>query len=65
MIGVLAWVMITFARLDGIRMLSNLGGLPALILCLAVTIGLIKVVLNPRKYDTFKNGYDKKGRPKI
>jgi choline-glycine betaine transporter len=65
MIGLLAWVMITFARLDGIRMLSNLGGLPALILCLAVIIGLVKVTLNPKKYDTFKNGYDKEGQPKI
>ncbi len=63
MVGLLAWVMITFARLDGIRMLSNLGGLPALFVCLAAAICLIKVALNPKKYDTFKNGYDDKGRP--
>ncbi len=29
-IGLVAWVMISFAHLDGVRMLSNLGGLPAL-----------------------------------
>ena len=64
MIGLLAWVMITYARLDGIRMLSNLGGLPGLFLGLAVAICLIKVAMNPKKYDTFKNAYNNKGRPK-
>ena len=70
MVGLLAWIMITFAghekiddRLNGIRMLSNLGGLPALFLCLAATICAIKVAWNPKKYDAFKNGYDEKGRP--
>ncbi|MHC4504398.1 MAG: BCCT family transporter, partial [Planctomycetota bacterium] len=63
MIGLIAWVMICFAHLDGIRMLSNLGGLPALLLCLAVTVCLIKVALDPKRYDTFKNGYDDEGRP--
>ncbi|MHC4199970.1 MAG: BCCT family transporter [Planctomycetota bacterium] len=63
MIGLIAWVMICFAHLDGIRMLSNLGGLPALFLCLAVTVCLIKVALDPKRYDTFKNGYDDEGRP--
>ena len=63
MIGLLAWIMITFARLDGIRMLSNLGGLPAMFLCIGATVCVIMVALNPRKYDTFKHGYDEDGRP--
>ena len=70
MIGLLAWIVITFGgsdilddRLNGIRKLSNLGGLPAVFLCLAVAVCLIKVALNPMKYDTFKNGYDAEGRP--
>lgn len=70
MIGLLAWIVITFGgsdlledRLNGIRMLSNLGGLPALFLCLAVAACLIKVAFDPKKYDAFKNGYDDKGRP--
>ena len=70
-IGLLAWIMITFTRtegvkddgLNGIRMLSNLGGLPALFLCIGATICAIMVAWNPKKYDTFKNGYDEKGRP--
>ncbi|MBL7218756.1 MAG: BCCT family transporter [Phycisphaerae bacterium] len=63
LIGMIAWVMICFAHLDGIRMLSNLGGLPALFLCIGATICVIVVAWNPKKYDAFKNGYDEKGRP--
>jgi choline-glycine betaine transporter len=39
-IGVVSWVMVSFAGLNGIKMLSNLGGFPALILVLAVSVGL-------------------------
>jgi len=63
MIGLVAWIMITFAHLDGIRMLSNLGGLPSMFLCLAVVVCAIKVALHPARYDTFKNGYDTSGEP--
>jgi choline-glycine betaine transporter len=50
-VGTIAWVMIAFSGegetsgLDGIRMLSNLGGLPALILVLFVALGLIKMII--------------------
>jgi len=54
-IGLVAWVMISFAHLDGVRMLSNLGGLPALLLCLVVTFCLIKVALQPGRYDKISN----------
>jgi choline-glycine betaine transporter len=63
MIGLIAWVMISFAHIDGIRMLSTLGGLPALFLCLGATICIIMVAFDPRKYDTFKTGYDDSGKP--
>lgn len=63
LIGLLSWIMITFARLDGIRMLSTLGGLPAMFLCLGIGVCAVKVALNPVKYDTFKNGYDSTGQP--
>jgi len=70
-IGLLAWMMITFTRIDGvkddglngIRMLSTLGGLPAMFLCIGATICVIMVAWNPKKYDAFKDGYDEKGRP--
>ncbi len=62
-VGLLSWIMLTFGRLDGIRMLSKLGGLPALLLCLGVSICAIRVMLNPARFDTFKAGYDSAGRP--
>lgn len=50
LVGTIAWVMISFSGtgkssgLDGIRMLSNLGGLPSLFLMLVVALGLGKTV---------------------
>ena len=46
-IGILAWVMISYGGdngLDGIRMLSNLGGFPILFLVILVSIGLIRMI---------------------
>jgi len=51
LIGMIAWVMIAFSGagsskgLDGIRMLSNMGGLPSLFLILVAAIGMIKLIL--------------------
>lgn len=50
-VGIIAWVMLSFAKIDGIKILSNLGGIPALILCLAIVGSLLKVANNPAKYD--------------
>ncbi|MEO0341191.1 MAG: BCCT family transporter, partial [Bacteroidota bacterium] len=44
LIGIIAWVMITTAGVDGIRMLSVLGGFPALFLVIAVAIGLVRLI---------------------
>ncbi len=63
MIGLIAWIMISFAHIDGIRMLSNLGGLPALFLCSGAMVCVIMVAINPGKYDTFGAGYDDAGKP--
>ena len=52
-VGVVSWVMISFAGIDGIKMLSNLGGFPALFLILAIGIALVKVAINPAKYDLY------------
>ncbi len=46
LIGVIAWVMTTTAGIDGIRILSVLGGFPALLLIIAVAFGLIKLLFN-------------------
>ncbi|GAB2799762.1 BCCT family transporter [Rhabdobacter roseus] len=50
LIGLIAWVMVSFAGegkdkgLDGVKILSNLGGFPALILMLFVAWGMIKLM---------------------
>lgn len=43
-IGVVAWTMITFAGIDGIKMASNLGGFPILFLMILVGFALVRVV---------------------
>ena len=64
MAGAITWIMVSSAGLDGLRMISNLGGLPAMLLCLMIAVALIKVVLSPAKYDRFKDGYTPSGWPK-
>ncbi|MEM9821780.1 MAG: BCCT family transporter [Bacteroidota bacterium] len=45
-VGLLAWVMITSAGIDGIRLLCVLGGFPALFIIIIVAAGLVRVLLN-------------------
>lgn len=44
-VGAVAWVMISFAGIDGIKMLSNLGGLPSLFLLILCCIGVVILLL--------------------
>ncbi|HWR39499.1 MAG TPA: BCCT family transporter [Patescibacteria group bacterium] len=62
-IGTVTYVMISAAGVDGVKMLSNLGGGPALILELLICWALVKVALNPSQYDTFKADYLPDGTP--
>jgi choline-glycine betaine transporter len=66
-VGMVAVVMISTSGIDGIKTLSNLGGLPALFIELALLAVLVMIMKNPSKYDTHKKDYDSKGRviPKI
>ncbi|MFY0650539.1 MAG: BCCT family transporter [Cyclobacteriaceae bacterium] len=48
-IATIAFVMVNMAGVDGVKMLSNLGGLPALILILAINFGLLKMMFSRRK----------------
>ncbi|MFY0607313.1 MAG: BCCT family transporter [Cyclobacteriaceae bacterium] len=43
-IGAFAWIMITFAGIDGIKMISVLGGFPALFLIIAIGISALKLI---------------------
>ena len=54
-IGLCAWVMVAYAGIDGIKMASNLGGFPALILMLAISAGWIKVLGASYKSNTKGN----------
>ena len=50
-IGGVAYVMVNIAGIGGIKMLSNLGGLPALFLIVLINIGLIKYLFFSNKND--------------
>ena len=67
LMGTVAWVMISLgggtAGINGVKMLSNLGGGPALLLELGMLACLCKVAANPSKYDLFKEDYDADGVP--
>lgn len=49
LVGAAAWVMVTFSGIDGVRMLSNLGGFPALFVISAFCLTLIYLGLFKRK----------------
>lgn len=46
-VGAVAYIMVTFSGVDGIRMTSNLGGFPALFLVILVAVSLVKISRNP------------------
>lgn len=62
-LGLLTWVVISFAGIDGIKAASNLGGFPMLFIIIIMMAGLWKISLNPQKYDIYKEDYDSNGRP--
>lgn len=43
-IGIVAWVMVSFVNIDGIKMMSNLGGLPAMFIIIGINLSLIRLV---------------------
>ena len=64
LLGGVAWITMSFAGLDGLKSLSDLGAITTLIFLTPVTWALVKVAMNPYKYDTFKEDYDEYGQPK-
>lgn len=55
--------MLAFRSTDSLKYLSNLGGFPILFLLIGISISFVKVMINPKKYDTFQEDYDENGRP--
>ncbi|KAI1695056.1 BCCT, betaine/carnitine/choline family transporter domain-containing protein [Ditylenchus destructor] len=50
-IGSVSWVMVSFVGIDGVKMLSNLGGLPGMLLVLLASTSLIFWLKNPALLD--------------
>ncbi|MCG8307844.1 MAG: BCCT family transporter [Cytophagales bacterium] len=46
LIGLVAWVMVSYSGVDGVRILSNLGGLPSLFLMVVLCLLTIKLLLS-------------------
>ncbi|TKF27744.1 BCCT family transporter [Vibrio kanaloae] len=47
LIGLVAWIMVSTVGIDGVKQLSNLGGLPATLIILACSLTLIRWLRNP------------------
>jgi choline-glycine betaine transporter len=50
LIAFLAWIMIIFSGIDGVRILSVIGGVPALFYLMLVSASLTLVLIKPSKY---------------
>lgn len=50
LIGLVSWIMVSTVGIDGVKQLSNLGGLPATIIILACSLTLIKWIRNPEVF---------------
>ena len=48
----LAWIMVAFSGIDGVRMLSNVGGLQALFVVLGLQVCLLRMMLQSKALDT-------------
>ncbi len=55
LVGATAWVMISFADVEGIRMISTLGGFPAAILLFLIMAALVRVMLRYQQFNTIDN----------
>ncbi len=46
LVGLISWVMVSYSGVDGIKILSNLGGLPAVILLVFCSVAMVKLLLD-------------------
>lgn len=53
-IGIIAWVMVSFASIDGIRMMSNLGGLPAMFIIMVTNVSLLVLLYRVTKGESLE-----------
>lgn len=58
LIAVITWIMMVVGDgLTGMKMMANIGGLPAMIVIVAIMFALIKVAKAPEKYDKTKQNF--------
>ena len=62
-VGVITWILLSFAGIDGIKQAFDLSGFPMMFLIILMIISLLKVCMNPARYDVHKEDYDAYGRP--
>ena len=51
-VGFAAWIMVSLSGIDGIKMLSNLGGFPALFII--ITFNIVLIILGTRKLNQLR-----------
>ncbi|WP_195268778.1 BCCT family transporter [Eubacterium sp. 1001713B170207_170306_E7] len=57
-VAVVTWIMMSVGEgITGIKMLSNIGGLPAMILIIFVVISALMISLHPEKYNSIDNNH--------
>ena len=59
--AVLSYLMLTLAGVDGIKMTSNLGGLPNILILFGGIACVFIIASNVNKYDVYSPNYQKKG----
>ncbi|MDO4976891.1 MAG: BCCT family transporter [Eubacteriales bacterium] len=63
LLGIVALVGSLVLDLTGIKAICNVGGFPALVIEVFGLFALCKIMINPKKYDVFKEDYDEYGNP--
>ena len=62
-IGALCIIALSAFGLDGLKMLADLGGFPAVILMILFLWAWIRIMRRPERFDVHKDDYDQNGRP--
>ncbi|PHS77346.1 MAG: BCCT transporter [Robiginitomaculum sp.] len=55
LLAFMAWVMVAFSGIDGVRMLSNVGGLPALFIVIGLQLALLRMAFSSKILRSLQN----------
>ena len=62
-VGALCILMLSAYGIDGMKMLADLGGFPSTFLMILFIAAWLRVMKDPRRFDTFKEDYAPTGKP--